>query len=132
MLERFDPTDTSPTGQVAPDTAVYVISVVAELIGVHAQTLRSYERHGLIDPTRSAGGDRRYSPNDLMRLRRINELSGNGISLGAVKQILDLEDHNQRLCRQLADMQSQIDGLHAAAHPRPVVPQPNDSDLAKG
>lgn len=117
-----DPGPSPSAGQVEPDAAVYVISVVAELIGVHAQTLRAYERHGLIDPTRSSGGDRRYSPNDLLRLRRINELSGNGISLDAIKRILDLQDENHRLRRQLDDLRAQIENLHAATHRQPDAP----------
>lgn len=64
-----------------PDLGVYVISIAAELAGLHPQTLRSYERHGLIDPERTPGGDRRYSDNDLAQVGRISELIGDGINV---------------------------------------------------
>ncbi|MFI1465253.1 MerR family transcriptional regulator [Nocardia carnea] len=73
---------------------VYAISVAAELAGVGVQTLRLYERHGLVTPERSSGGTRRYSHNDLARLHRITELNGQGIPLTAVGRILELEDAN--------------------------------------
>jgi MerR family transcriptional regulator/heat shock protein HspR len=64
--------------------AVYVISVAAELTGVHPQTLRIYERKGLLDPARTIGGSRRYSERDIARLRRINELTAEGLNLAGV------------------------------------------------
>ncbi len=73
------------------DTALYVISVAAELAGVHPQTLRIYERKGLLDPVRTPGGARRYSDADLDRLRRIGELTDAGVSLEGVRRILELE-----------------------------------------
>jgi MerR family transcriptional regulator/heat shock protein HspR len=72
--------------------AVYVISVAAELAGVHPQTLRIYERKGLLDPARTAGGNRRYSEADLARLRRIAELTDEGLNLAGVKRVLELEE----------------------------------------
>ena len=71
--------------------AVYVISVAAELAGVHPQTLRIYERKGLLDPARTAGGNRRYSDSDLDRLRRIAELTDEGLNLAGVRRVLELE-----------------------------------------
>lgn len=108
-MQDIPMTRTTLPGQVAPDAAVYVISVAAELAGMHAQTLRSYERHGLIDPARTQGGDRRYSQNDLFRLNRINELSGNGVSVAAIKQIIDLQDENLRLREELRTVQALLD-----------------------
>jgi MerR family transcriptional regulator/heat shock protein HspR len=70
---------------------VYVISVAAELAGVHPQTLRIYERKGLLDPARTAGGNRRYSDSDLERLRRIAELTDEGLNLAGVRRVLELE-----------------------------------------
>jgi MerR family transcriptional regulator/heat shock protein HspR len=70
---------------------VYVISVAAELAGVHPQTLRIYERKGLLDPARTAGGNRRYSDSDLDRLRRIAELTDEGLNLAGVRRVLELE-----------------------------------------
>jgi len=72
-------------------TPVYVISVAADLTGVHAQTLRNYERQGLLTPARSRGGNRRYSDADLTRIRRISELTDDGVALTGVRRILDLE-----------------------------------------
>ncbi len=85
-----------------PDHAVYVISVAAELAGLHAQTLRIYERKGLVEPARTAGGSRRYSERDLMRLRRIVELTADGLNLAGVRRVLDLERQNAQLEANLA------------------------------
>ncbi len=79
--------------------AVYVISVAAELGGVHPQTLRIYERKGLLDPARTGGGSRRYSEADIARLRRIQELTAVGINLEGVRRVLELEDEIHRLGR---------------------------------
>ena len=82
--------------------AVYVISVAAELAGVHPQTLRNYERSGLLDPTRTAGGSRRFSEHDLDRLRRIQELTSEGLNLEGVRRVLALELEADELRRQVA------------------------------
>src|SRR5271163_1528012 len=71
--------------------AVYVISVAAELAGVHPQTLRIYERKGLLDPARTGGGNRRYSEADIAHLRRIQELTAAGLNLEAVRRVIALE-----------------------------------------
>jgi MerR family transcriptional regulator/heat shock protein HspR len=71
--------------------AVYVISVAAELAGVHPQTLRIYERKGLLDPARTVGGSRRYSEHDIARLRRIQDLTTAGLNLAGVKYVMELE-----------------------------------------
>lgn len=71
--------------------AVYVISVAAELAGVHPQTLRIYERRGLLQPARSVGGNRRYSNADIVRLVRIGELTESGMNLEGIRQVLELE-----------------------------------------
>lgn len=76
---------------------VYVISVAAELTGVHPQTLRNYERAGLIAPSRSRGGNRRYSDADLTRIERIVELTSTGLPLEGVRRVLDLERRLQEL-----------------------------------
>lgn len=85
------------------DRGVYVISVAAELAGVHPQTLRIYERRGLLDPARTGGGSRRYSQRDIDRLRRINELTEAGLNLAGVKAVMELEDEVARLRRQLSE-----------------------------
>lgn len=90
-----------------PTKAVYVISVAAELAGVHPQTLRNYERSGLLDPTRTAGGSRRFSERDLARLRRIQELTSEGLNLEGVRRVLNLEAEVERLGRQLKELEQQ-------------------------
>ena len=81
--------------------AVYIISVAAELAGVHPQTLRIYERKGLITPYRTPGGTRRYSNADLERLTLIQELTNEGVNLEGVRRILNLESENERLRSQV-------------------------------
>jgi len=81
--------------------AVYVISVAAELAGMHPQTLRIYERKGLVDPARTAGGSRRYSDADIAMLQRIQELTTEGLNLAGVQRVLELEAENERLQIQL-------------------------------
>jgi MerR family transcriptional regulator, heat shock protein HspR len=86
--------------------AVYVISVAAELAGVHPQTLRIYERKGLVEPGRTQGGSRRYSEADIALLRRIQDLTNDGLNLAGVKRVLELE-------AELARRQSELDELRA-------------------
>ncbi len=82
--------------------AVYVISVAAELAGVHPQTLRVYERKGLLDPIRTSGGSRRFSEKDLERLRHIQHLTNAGLNLEGVRRVMELEDEVARLEQELA------------------------------
>ena len=82
--------------------AVYVISVAAELAGLHPQTLRIYERKGLLDPARTGGGSRRYSDEDIALLRRIQELTNEGLNLAGVQKVLALEAELTRLRQDLA------------------------------
>ena len=81
--------------------AVYVISVAAELAGVHPQTLRIYERKGLLDPARTGGGNRRYSEDDIAHLRRIQELTAAGLNLEGVRRVMALEGEIARLRAEL-------------------------------
>src|SRR4030088_60316 len=87
--------------------ALYVISVAAELAGVHPQTLRIYERKGLVDPARTGGGSRRYSDADISQLRRIQELTNAGLNLAGVKRVLELEAELERAQRALEDAKAQ-------------------------
>ena len=89
-----------------PGRAVYVISVAAELAGVHAQTLRIYERKGLVEPARTPGGSRRYSDIDIALLRRIQELTHEGLNLAGVKRVLDLEHRVAQLEAEMRDLQA--------------------------
>ena len=111
--------------QKDPTRAVYVISVAAELAGVHPQTLRNYERGGLLDPTRTAGGSRRFSEHDLERLRRIQELTSEGLNLEGVRRVLQLESENESLRREVSRLreehQAAIDELRRTAR-REIVP----------
>ena len=105
--------------------AVYVISVAAELAGMHPQTLRIYERKGLVDPARTAGGNRRYSDDDLSRLRRIAELTELGLNLAGVKMVLALENEVPHLRRELAETRDHAVSAVAEAerrHKRELVP----------
>jgi DNA-binding transcriptional MerR regulator len=88
-----------PVTKVEPDPSrgVYAISVAAELVGMGSQTLRLYERRGLLEPARSDGGTRRYSSEDLERLRRIAHLVATGVNLAGVAMVLDLQDTNDQL-----------------------------------
>ena len=92
-------------GQTARDDrssrAVYVISVAAELAGVHPQTLRIYERRGLLDPARTVAGNRRYSEDDIEQLRRIQDLTNAGVNLEGVRRILVLVEENARIRDEL-------------------------------
>ena len=89
-----------------PTRAVYVISVAAELAGVHAQTLRIYERRGLVEPARTPGGSRRYSEIDIALLRRIQELTNEGLNLAGVKRVLDLEHRVAQLEAEMREVQA--------------------------
>lgn len=97
------------TGGAGADTrrALYVISVAAELTGVHPQTLRVYERKGLVDPSRTRGGSRRFSEHDLARLRRIQELTNAGLNLEGVRRVLELESELEQLRQELADARAE-------------------------
>ncbi len=82
--------------------AVYIISVAAEIVGMHPQTLRGYEQKGLVEPFRTPGGTRRYSQADVERLLLIQDLSNAGVNLEGIKRILTLESENDRLKNQVA------------------------------
>ena len=104
----------SAFGGPAPDAAVYVISVAAELTGLHPQTLRTYERMGLITPGRTAGGGRRYSHHDLERLREIADLTAHGIGIEGVRRILDLDNQVTALRHRNQDLQAELEVTRAA------------------
>ncbi|WP_068186073.1 helix-turn-helix transcriptional regulator [Mycobacterium sp. UM_CSW] len=102
-------------GAPASDRGVYGISVAAELSGIPVQSLRLYERHGLLSPARSDGGTRRYSANDLARLQRISALLDAGVNLAGIARILSLEDHNAELSAVNTDLRSTNRTLRNAA-----------------
>ena len=104
--------------------AVYVISVAAELAGVHPQTLRIYERKGLVDPARTQGGSRRYSDDDILLLRRIQELTNEGLNLAGVQRVLALEAENRRLRTELEETRGSVQARVAEVERRHVSPFP--------
>jgi MerR family transcriptional regulator, heat shock protein HspR len=90
---------------VAEDAPVFVISVAAELAGMHAQTLRQYDRLGLVRPGRTAGGGRRYSPRDVALLREVQRLSQeDGVNLAGIKRIIDLESQVEALQQRVEEL----------------------------
>jgi MerR family transcriptional regulator/heat shock protein HspR len=91
--------------------AVFVISVAAELAGMHPQTLRIYERKGLIDPFRTPGGTRRYSREDIERLQLIQELTSQGLNLEGVRRVLTLQEENRVLKRKVDKLRDKLDDL---------------------
>jgi MerR family transcriptional regulator, heat shock protein HspR len=108
---------------MADSRALYIISVAAELAGVHPQTLRIYERKGLLEPARTSGRSRRYSDDDIELLRRIQELTADGISLTGVQRILALENELRASLQLVSQLQEKVDALQremndrvAAAH----------------
>lgn len=111
-----------PFGSPGPDVAVYVISVAAQLTGLHPQTLRTYERLGLITPGRTGGGGRRYSHRDIELLREISDLTSAGIGIEGVRRILDLESRmmaiSQRNQALLAELEATRESLRQALSAR--------------
>jgi MerR family transcriptional regulator/heat shock protein HspR len=88
--------------------AVYVISVAAELAGVHPQTLRIYEQKGLIRPHRTRGNTRRYSEADIVRLQRVQRLTQEGVNLAGAKRIMELEEELDRLERRMVQLETRL------------------------
>jgi MerR family transcriptional regulator/heat shock protein HspR len=121
VADRAEPT----RGPSHTTRAVYVISVAAELAGMHPQTLRIYERKGLLDPARTAGGNRRYSDEDLYRLHRIAELTDEGLNLAGVRRVLALEARIEQLEHELTDTRTAASAAVAETerrHRRELVP----------
>ncbi len=96
------------------DRGLFSISVAAELAGLHPQTLRIYEREGLLDPARSAGGTRRYSRRDIDRIAEINALTADGLNLAGIRRVLQLQAETRQLQAEVARLQNLIDANAAA------------------
>jgi MerR family transcriptional regulator/heat shock protein HspR len=104
------------SGGFSPDdeTPVFVISVAAQLAGMHAQTLRQYDRLGLVSPSRTRGGGRRYSARDVTRLREVQRLSQDeGVSLAGIQRILDLENQVQALRGRVTELHAELETMKA-------------------
>ena len=99
------------------DRGLFSISVAADLAGLHPQTLRIYEREGLLDPARSAGGTRRYSRRDIDRLAEICALTGDGLNLAGIRRVLQLQEETRLLQAEVARLREL-----AGARPAPAVP----------
>ena len=110
-----------------PDAKVFVISVAAELTGMHPQTLRGYDRIGLVSPGRAGGGGRRYSWRDIQQLREVSRLVGMGMGLEGVRRVLELEQQVESLQARAAELQSALDAAHAALATATNLPIPVDS-----
>lgn len=95
--------------EIDEDAPVFAIAVAAELAGMHPQTLRQYDRIGLVVPGRTRGGSRRYSARDIAQLREVARLSGEGMSLAAIARVLDLEDEVRDLRRRVRDLENRLE-----------------------
>jgi len=104
----------NPLAGPSPDLPVFVISVAAELTGLHPQTLRTYDRLGLVRPGRSGGGGRRYSLRDLDSLRVVARLTAEGLGLEGVRRVLELEQQVQQLTAQVVELQNELAAAHDA------------------
>ena len=109
--------------------AVYIISVAAELAGMHPQTLRIYERRGLIEPYRTPGGTRRYSDQDIDRLRMIQELTGQGMNLEGVRRVIRLTEENRRLRAQVDRLVRLLGEAESRLEGRPIPRRVIDDNL---
>jgi MerR family transcriptional regulator/heat shock protein HspR len=112
------------------DRGLFSISVAAELAGLHPQTLRIYEREGLVDPARSAGGTRRYSRRDISRLEEICALTADGLNLAGIRRVLELQEETSRLHAELAALRQRI---AETGKPGPVeVTDPSNGSPGRG
>ena len=105
----------------ADDAAVYVISVAAEISGLHPQTLRQYDRLGLVSPNRTEGRNRRYSLRDIALLRAVQRLVGEGINHAGIKRIIELESAMANMAIEVAQLRIEVDALIDANPPKALV-----------
>ena len=108
---------TQPPYELSDETPVYVISVAAQLSGLHPQTLRQYDRLGLVSPGRAAGRGRRYSLRDIAALREVQRLTADGVNLAGVKRILELEDAVAALRQRISELQDELAGREGTRVP---------------
>jgi MerR family transcriptional regulator/heat shock protein HspR len=106
------------SGNVPDDAPVFVISVAAQLAGMHAQTLRQYDRLGLVSPGRTGGGGRRYSARDVALLREVQRLSQDeGVNLAGIKRIMQLESHVDALQRRILELTAELERVATTRGP---------------
>jgi MerR family transcriptional regulator/heat shock protein HspR len=113
----------SNENQIPEDEAVYVISVASKLSGLHPQTLRQYDRLGLVSPCRTAGKNRRYSLIDIVKLRNVQRLVGEGINLAGIARIIELEEAVANMALEVAKLRTEVDALLEANPPKALVRQ---------
>lgn len=111
--------------------AVYIISVAAEIVGMHPQTLRIYERRGLLSPYRTPGGTRRYSQEDVERLQLIQDLTADGVNLEGVRMILELRDEVGRLQHQVTRLRRLLGEAEARIRGEAPTPSGNLPDVRR-
>jgi len=104
--------------ELTDESPVYVISVAAQLSGLHPQTLRQYDRLGLVSPDRTVGRGRRYSARDIELLRQVQQLSQDGINLAGIKRIIELENQVAALQARIVELQAGLEGAAAAMQQR--------------
>lgn len=107
--------------QIPEDEAVYVISVASQLSGLHPQTLRQYDRLGLVSPNRTIGKNRRYSLLDIVKLRNVQRLVGEGINLAGIARIMQLEEAVANMALEVAKLRTEVDALIEANPPKALV-----------
>ena len=111
----------SETNQIPENEAVYVISVASQLSGLHPQTLRQYDRLGLVSPNRTIGKNRRYSLLDIVKLRNVQRLVGEGINLAGIARIMQLEEAVANMALEVAKLRTEVDALIEANPPKALV-----------
>ncbi len=93
---------------ISEETPLFVISIAAELCGMHPQTLRQYDRMGLVSPTRTMGKSRRYTMQDVVKLREVSKLSAEGVSLEGIRRVLELVNENAELSSRVRDLEREL------------------------
>ena len=107
--------------QIPEDEGIYVISVASQLSGLHPQTLRQYDRLGLVSPNRTVGKNRRYSLLDIVKLRNVQRLVGEGINLAGIARIMELEEAVANMALEVAKLRTEVDALIEANPPKGLV-----------
>ena len=111
----------SDENKIPEDEAVYVISVASQLSGLHPQTLRQYDRLGLVSPNRTICKNRRYSLLDIVKLRNVQRLVGEGINLAGIARIMQLEEAVANMALEVAKLRTEVDALIEANPPKALV-----------